>query len=222
MRTLAIGDVHGCYRSLIALESFAKFKSDDRIVTLGDYVDRGPDSKSVLEWLIDRDTNGQLIALRGNHELMMLAARKSERHRDEWLACGGDAALSSYGTDSFNDIPGPHWHFLTSRLRSHFQTKTHFFVHANAYADIAIDDQPDFMLYWESFGSPSRHESGLTMVCGHTPQRTGQPLDVGHAICIDTWACGRGWLTCLDVNSRYCWQANESGETRSFWLDDGP
>jgi len=154
--------------------------------------------------------------------LMMLAATQSDRHLDEWLACGGDTVLSSYGVATIDAIPDAHRSFLISRLRSHTQTKTHFFVHANAFSDIPIDDQPDFMLYWESFGDPAPHESGLTMVCGHTPQRTGQPLDVGHAICIDTWACGRGWLTCLDVDARYCWQANESGDTRGFWLDDGP
>ena len=220
MRTLAIGDIHGCYRSLNALESFAKFEARDQIITLGDYVDRGPDSKSVIEWLIERDSYGNLIPLRGNHELMLLAAMQSERHLDEWLACGGNTVLSSYGIDTIDAIPADHRSFLTSRLRSHAQTKTHFFVHANAYPDIPIDDQPDFMLYWESFGDPTPHESGLTMICGHTPQRTGQPRDVGHAICIDTWACGRGWLTCLDVDARYCWQANESGETRSFWLDE--
>ena len=206
----------------LRLELHAKITFDDRIITLGDYVDRGPDSKSVIQWLIDRDADGKLIPLRGNHELMMIAARESERHHDEWLACGGDTVLASYRTNELDAIPDTHWRFLTSRLRSHSQTNTHFFVHANAYADIPLDEQPDFMLYWESFGDPAPYESGLTMVCGHTPQRTGQPLDVGHAICIDTWACGRGWLTCLDLDARYCWQANESGDTRSFWLDDGP
>jgi serine/threonine protein phosphatase 1 len=153
---------------------------------------------------------------------MMLAARQSERHRDEWLACGGDAVLSAYGTERLDNIPDNHWHFLAKSLRSHYCTKTHFFVHANAYAEIPIDEQPDFMLYWESFGNPTPHESGLTMVCGHTPQRDGVPLSVGHAICIDTWACGRGWLTCLDVDAGVCWQSNESGSTRRFWLDEGP
>lgn len=222
MRTLAIGDIHGCFRALDSLASFAAFASDDRIVTLGDYVDRGPDSRRVIEWLIDRDNKGGLIALRGNHELMMLAARESERRFNEWIACGGDAVLASYGTDCLDDIPQEHWQFLSKSLRSHFRTETHFFVHANAYPEIPIEEQPDFMLYWESFDSPAPHESGLTMVCGHTPQRNGVPLSIGHAICIDTWACGRGWLTCLDVDSGYCWQSNESGSTRRFWLNEGP
>ena len=222
MRTLAIGDIHGCYRSLAALESCAKITPDDRIVTLGDYVDRGPDSRSVIQWLIDRDAGGRLIPLRGNHELMILAARESDRHRDEWLACGGDTVLASYGIDVLEEIPDAHWRFLTSRLRSYWQTQTHFFVHANVFAEIPLDEQPAFMLYWESFGDPAPHESGLTMVCGHTPQRSGQPRDIGHAICIDTGVYRGGWLTCLDVGARRCWQANESGDTRSFWLEDGP
>lgn len=222
MRTLVVGDIHGCYRSLDTLATFAGFTPEDRIVTLGDYVDRGPDSRLVIEWLIDRNAKGGLIPLRGNHELMMLAARQSEQHYDEWLACGGDAVLSSYGTDRLGGIPNDHWHFLSNSLRSHFCTQTHFFVHANAYPDMPIADQPDYMLYWEPFGEPAPHDSGLTMVCGHTPQRTGAPLNFGHAICIDTWACGRGWLTCLDVDTGLCWQSNESGDTRRFWLDDGP
>ena len=119
MRTLAIGDLHGCYRALVALESFAAFTPDDRIITLGDYVDRGPDSRSVIEWLINRSTNGKLIALRGNHELMMLAARSSEIDLDDWLACGGDAALASYHTDQIDEVPDSHWHFLNTCLRAH-------------------------------------------------------------------------------------------------------
>ena len=120
MRTLAVGDIHGCFRALDALATFAAFTPDDRVITLGDYVDRGPDSRRVIEWLVDRNENGRLVPLRGNHELMMLAARQSDRHHDEWLACGGDAVLSSYCTDRLDDIPDDHWRFLTKSLRSHF------------------------------------------------------------------------------------------------------
>lgn len=220
MRTLAIGDIHGCYQALKTLESFAEFESADRIITLGDYVDRGPDSRLVVEWLIDRHASGELVALRGNHELMMLAARESARHFDEWLACGGNAVLDSYRANRTSDIPAEHWDFLSKSLRSHFVTDSHFFVHANAYPDVAIDDQPDYMLYWEPFGETTRHESGLTMVCGHTHQRSGRPRSVGHAICLDTGACKGGWLTCLDVDTGECWQANEEGDSRKFWLDE--
>ena len=72
---------------------------------------------------------------------------------------------------------------------------------------------------WESFNDPPPHESGKVMVCGHTSQKSGVPRNIGHAVCIDTWACGRGWLTCLDVGSGRYWQANQRGETRASWLE---
>jgi serine/threonine protein phosphatase 1 len=67
---------------------------------------------------------------------------------------------------------------------------------------------------------PSPHESGKIMVCGHTSQKSGEPLDYGHAVCIDTWAHGGGWLTCLDVSSRQYWQANQQGQVRVGRLGD--
>ena len=70
MRTLAVGDIHGCYHALRTLEAFVEFQPDDHIITLGDHIHRGPDSRSVIEWLIDRQGTGRLTALRGNHECM--------------------------------------------------------------------------------------------------------------------------------------------------------
>ncbi|QDU57069.1 metallophosphoesterase family protein [Aeoliella mucimassa] len=222
MRTLAVGDIHGCYQALTTLESFAQFETTDRIVTLGDYIDRGPDSRLVIDWLIEYDQRGQLVPLRGNHELILFAARTSPVHFRDWLVCGGDTVLTSYGIETLDDLPEEHWQFLSTRLRAYYELPTHFFVHATAYHDRPLAEQPDYMLYWERFDAPEPHQSGRTMVCGHTAQRSGVPLDVGHAVCIDTCAYGGGWLTCLDIASGWCWQANEAGKTRSFWLADGP
>lgn len=221
MRTLAIGDIHGCYQSLKRLESSAKFKPEDKIITLGDHIDRGPDSRSVLDWLIDRSENGS-VALRGNHELMMLSARSNADTYRDWIACGGNAVLTSFEVDDIDDIPERYWRFLDRKLQPYHSTDTHIFVHANVFPEMELDEQPGFMLYWDSSVQRDRHSSGRTIICGHTPQRNGIPLDMGHAACIDTAACKGGWLTCLDVTSRYCWQANEQGESREFWLDQGP
>ena len=60
------------------------------------------------------------------------------------------------------------------------------------------------------------------VVCGHAAQKNGYPLHVGHAVCIDTYCWGGGWLTCLDVNKGHIWQATESGELRTAWLDEIP
>ncbi len=58
------------------------------------------------------------------------------------------------------------------------------------------------------------------MVCGHTHQPNGLPRNLGHAVCIDTWACGGGWLTCLDTGSGRFWQANQLGQTRTAVLEN--
>lgn len=83
-------------------------------------------------------------------------------------------------------MPERHWQFIEKRLLPTFETDRHFFVHANAYPDMASDEQPDFMLFWEQFDDPPLHESGKIMVCGHTSQKSGLPITNGNAICIDT------------------------------------
>jgi hypothetical protein len=71
-------------------------------------------------------------------------------------------------------------------------------------------------LYWETLDAARwcPHKSGKTMICGHSAQRSGRPLVLDRAICIDTWVYGDGWLTCLDTQLEVYWQANERGETR--------
>src|SRR5207244_1934737 len=117
------------------------------------------------------------------------------------------------------DVPDSHWQFLEERLVPVYETDRHFFVHANVYPESALDEQPDFMLYWEQFNDPARHCSGKIMVCGHTPQKSGLPSFNGNAICLDTWASGRGWLSCLHVESGTIWQTNEQGKTRQMHLN---
>ena len=74
MRTLAIGDIHGCLTALGTLIEFVNLKDGDTLITLGDYVDRGPDSKGVLDLLVSLKKSKQLVTLRGNHEIGMLRA----------------------------------------------------------------------------------------------------------------------------------------------------
>ncbi len=226
MRYLAVGDIHGCFQALRTLAAAVPFASDDVVITLGDYVDRGPDSCAVLDWLIHRGRRGKLVALRGNHEVMMLRAREDEDRLKDLLFNGGDKTLQSYSpfgdTGRLVDVPDHHWDFLETQTRPWFETERHFFVHGNALPDYAFDEQPDFMIYWGAFNDPKPHESGKIMVCGHTPQKAGKPKNVGHAVCIDTWAYGGGWLTCLDIETGCYWQANQRGESRVRFLNDSP
>jgi len=213
VRTLAIGDIHGCRVALETLVGLVNPAPGDVLVMLGDYVDRGPDTKGVIDFLFELQKDCRLVTLRGNHEIMMERALHSRSEAANWLSVGGHAVLDSYRASTPHDIPKAHWEFIAACL-PYYENETHFFVHANAYPDHALPDQPEFMLYWESFDHPPPHQSGKVMVCGHTSQKCGLPLDVGHAVCIDTFAHGGGWLTCLDTASRTYWQANQKAEWR--------
>jgi serine/threonine protein phosphatase 1 len=217
-RHLVIGDIHGCYAALEALAAYVPIRDDDLLVTLGDYVDRGPDSREVLDWLIKRHATGMLVPVLGNHEIMMLDARDEPYLASEWLEVGGRETLQSYATDGgegrLEDVPSSHWQFLEQQTVKYYATESHIFVHANLLPDLELPDQPDFALFWEKFRNPPPHQSGRIMVCGHTPQPALTPLDIGHAICIDTWIYQNGWLTCLDPATGEFWQANQRRETR--------
>lgn len=225
-RLLAVGDIHGCSRALDLLLADVNPHAGDTVVTLGDYIDRGPDSRGVLDRLIDLGRRVRLVPLRGNHEQMLVAARTSRDERNFWLACGGEATLLSYGRNgrpgTLADVPDRHWEFIEEVCVNWYECPTHLFVHAGVYPDVPLDEQPDHMLFWESFEDRGPHDSGKVLVCGHTQQRSGVPLSLGYAVCIDTWAYGDGWLTCLDVTTGTVWQADQRGRRRTGRLDSFP
>lgn len=222
MRLLAIGDIHGCYDALQALQDFVPFEPDDVLVTLGDYVDRGPDSRQVVDWVMRQTDLKRCVPLRGNHEVMMLAALMGSIPLEHWLQFGGREALASYSPDgemgTSDDIPVEHLLFLKRQLHPFFETDSHIFVHASANPQRPMELQSDTDLYWERFERIAPHRSGKVIICGHTAQRNGLPVSRGHAICIDTWVYGAGWLTCLDVASGQYWQANQLRQTRTGQL----
>jgi serine/threonine protein phosphatase 1 len=214
-RTIAIGDIHGCSAALNALLEAIQPRTEDCIVTLGDYINRGPDSRGVIERLIDLSHQCRLVPLLGNHDQMLLNAR-SGLHTMNWVRMGGLATLHSYGTvRELNLIPDDHIKFLKSCL-DHFETETHIFVHANYFPNLPMDEQPVLMLRWESIRdmTPGPHQSGKTVIVGHTSQKNGEILDLGHVKCIDTFCCGGGWLTALDIQTEEVWQADREGTMR--------
>ncbi len=154
MRILAIGDIHGCHRALAALLDAVAPQPDDLLVTLGDYVDRGPDSRGVLDHLIALHAQGQLLPLRGNHDLMMVEARQRHAPDGMWLACGGLQTLLSYGISAAEDpdlsaVPEEHWMFLEEDCLDYYETDQHIFVHASLDPDLPLPDQPQYLLFWE-------------------------------------------------------------------------
>lgn len=213
-RTIAIGDIHGCSRALARLIEEIQPADTDTIVTLGDYVDRGPDSRGVVDLMLELVERCELIPLLGNHELMLLDAFESDEVLGFWRSVGGDETLASYG-GSLDFIP-PHHHVFFRGLDRHYETDSHLFVHANYDAELTLEQQPDRLLLWEHvvYTMPAPHASGKIAIVGHTPQGSGEVLDVGHLICIDTYCVGGGWLTALDVESGQLWQADREGNLR--------
>jgi serine/threonine protein phosphatase 1 len=226
MRTLAIGDIHGAATALDALLAAVAPTPQDLLVFLGDYVDRGPDSKGVLDRLIALSVSGRpMICLRGNHELMMLRSRTDRSELKMWLSVGGMQALGSYAVNGLpahpDSIPPFHWEFLERGCVDYFETDTHIFVHANLDSWLPMEEQPEMMLFWEFMNNPVKHLSGKRLICGHTSQRSGVPRAWRTTVCIDTNAYyPTGWLTCLDVHSGTYWQANEAGQTRVDHLQE--
>ncbi|MBK1833545.1 metallophosphoesterase family protein [Roseibacillus ishigakijimensis] len=216
---LAIGDIHGCLTSLETLLDTVQPTPDDLVVTLGDYVDRGPDSKGVIDFLLAFRQTHQLVHLMGNHEIQMLRALEGAPHLARFLsaACGGQGTLDSYG-GSFEDVPGEHWDFMKSAALYH-ELEGHILVHAGLAADLPVDQQGRETYYYQRFYEQEPHCSGKVVVCGHTIQGD-LPSDIGHAICLDTCAYGGGWLTALDLDSGHLWQSNEKGQCRELELED--
>ena len=234
-RTIAIGDIHGCSRALTTLLAAIKPSRDDVIVTLGDYINRGPDSRGVLEQLIELERQCTVIPVLGNHDEVLLqslldfAARRS-RSMATLIAMGGDATLASYGAapgkitaEDLARIPAEHFAFL-ERCYDFHETKTHIFVHAEYDSGMAMAEQSPHDLRWQSLKTmtPGPHISGKKAVVGHSSQKTGEILELGHLVCIDTYCYGGGWLTAFDVNTEDSWQANRQGQPRPSRVHERP
>lgn len=228
MRTLAFGDVHGCSAMLDDLLAAVKPTPQDQLVFLGDYVDRGPDSRGVIDRLLALRQTHNVVCLRGNHELMMSRARRDKGEYKMWTAVGGMQALGSYGkapgrAGTLADIPEEHWRFIDDTCVDYHETDRHIFVHAGVAPDTPMNEQDELWLFWEFLSKdfPWSHESGKTVICGHSSQKSGEIFDGETAICIDTFAYGGGWLSCLDADSRRYWQVNVIGKVRTGILGHG-
>ncbi len=212
-RIIAIGDIHGCSLALRAIIDAICPASNDLIIPMGDYVDRGPDSCGVLDQLIALAKRTNVVPLLGNHEIMMLMALEGH-DMQFWRGCGGEETLDSYG-GSIEQVPADHLAFVR-QCRRYYETAEHIFVHANYQSDLPLEEQPDDLLFWThtTYFTPPRHESGKTAIVGHTPQPTGEILDLDHLIGIDTYCFGTGWLTALNVETGELWQADKHGNMR--------
>ncbi|WP_143154409.1 metallophosphoesterase family protein [Devosia limi] len=210
----AIGDIHGCLSELEALErqivaDAAGVQGGKWIVTLGDYVDRGPRSDGVLDHLIAPPPPGfERICLAGNHEAMLLDYLTNPTREAAWLKYGGLETLASYGIETGRfvglpkaqmratleaHIPQAHIDFMQS-LPILLTLPDLVFVHAGLNPALPFTAQSDADLLWMREPFLSTPETGLPRVVhGHTPGP--EPVRLPHRIGLDTGAFATGVLT---------------------------
>ncbi|MEQ8208964.1 MAG: metallophosphoesterase family protein [Lacipirellulaceae bacterium] len=217
-RVIAIGDIHGCAAALSALIEAILPVKDDLVIPLGDLVDRGPSSSTVIQMLLEIGQECQLRPILGNHEEMMLQAMNDPKMLEMWLRCGGASTLESYGFSGDLAVVEPsHLDFL-SAFSDYLEVEDFFFVHANYDPGLPFAEQPADLLRWTSLDQelPSAHTSGKHAIVGHTPERSGEIFSLPHLTCIDTYCYGGGWLTAMEVLSGQIWQASAEGSLREI------
>ncbi|MBY3166146.1 metallophosphoesterase family protein [Rhizobium laguerreae] len=191
--TFAIGDIHGCIdplrRMIDRIEAYAP---EGTVVFLGDYIDRGPDSKSVLDRIIAGPSEPwRWICLKGNHEDMMVAAYADGQSRVVWLGNGGLETEISYG----GRVLPQHLQWAADRPLVHVD-RHRIFVHAGVDPKFSLDRQSQDDLLWMRFlaGQPGEYW-GKHLVHGHTPSRSN-PVTTGNRTNIDSGCVFGGKLSC--------------------------
>ncbi len=185
MGNWVIPDLHGCVKTLRALvEDKIKPTHGDTIYLLGDYIDRGPDPKGVIDYLMELQEQGYNVKpLRGNHEEYILLALDNEinlkkkffffRERnklfDEWMRSGGRSTLASFGVKHVNEIPKKYIEWIKS-LEFYYDLEKYVLVHAgmNLYRKDPFDDK--HAILWSRSFTPEPEKIGnKTVIHGHVP-----------------------------------------------------
>lgn len=186
--------------------------ASDHLIFLGDYVDRGPDSRKVIDLLVELKQKISPIFLLGNHEIMFRQALLGAP-LELWLNAGGQETVDSYG--DLTCVSLAHRKFLEDLL-PFYETDTHLFVHANYLPNLPLEQQPEDFLYWRHLTEniPDPHISGKHAICGHTPQPGGHVGYYGHLTCLDT-GCFLGLcLSAMELETGRVWQSDRQGRVR--------
>ena len=216
-RLYAVGDIHGfadrleALLGLIVADLAASAPVKAEAIFLGDYIDRGPNSATVLDRLARRDIPLPFVALRGNHEALLLEALADLSGMAHWCRSGGDATLASYGIDLeqhasrkiltrarealLDCMPEQHRRFLADTALHHV-VSPYTFVHAGLKPGVPLDQQSVDDLLWirDEFFRAAPCLAGV-VVHGHTPRH--QPENERHRINVDTGVFKYGTLTCV-------------------------
>jgi len=213
-KIFAIGDIHGCLSKLENLIPQIGIDSEeDTLVFTGDYIDRGPDSRGVVDFVLDLKREiRRVICLKGNHEQMFLDYVSLNKNEELYLLNGGNTTIASYGYRNVHgdrelNVPDSHMDFFNSLLPC-YETDDYIFVHAGLRDNIPLKEQNIQDMLWIRYDFiMSSYAFGKTVVFGHTPMSHTDPLFRRGRIGIDTGAVYGGFLTCIELPSKKVYQA---------------
>ena len=224
MRKFAISDIHGCARTFDALLDNIQFTKNDELYLLGDYIDRGPDSKGVIDtiWLM-QEKGYHIKCLRGNHEQLMLDSKINRESAYIWMRNGGDKALNSFGGVILDDVPNNYFTWMEN-LPYYFEVDNFILVHAGFKFDMPNPFMEKHAMIWQREWYQRINYDWLEdriIVHGHTPMSSfkieksfeiineNQYLDIDSGCVFKNRILGGGQLCAFDMtNMKLIFQKN--------------
>jgi len=211
-RTFAIGDIHGCFSSFQKLvESELKLQKTDKLILLGDYMDRGSQSKQVIDYIIELlRQDYDIIPLRGNHEGLLLDAYYDSSQIPLWIFNGGQSTLNSFGISEIADID-PFYIDFFANLAYYYQDDNFLFVHAGFNDELEDPFSDTYHMIWHcriSYDNPRLAD--MTVIHGHCPitlSQLNENLKINKRIididtgCVYAGNYGYGHLSAIEINT---------------------
>lgn len=211
-RSFAISDIHGCSKTFKKLvESKISLQKEDKLYLLGDYIDRGNDSKGVLDYCIElKDKGYDVTFLKGNHEQMMLDSLNNRKAESTWLRHGGRETLKSFGVNQIGKIDSYYFDFLNN-LEYYIELDKYILVHASLNFDIKNPFSDKVAMLWSrNYDVIPEKIDNKKIIHGHTPFALnvilGQSLERENEISIDSGCAfekkkeGMGYLIALALH----------------------
>jgi serine/threonine protein phosphatase 1 len=232
MKKYAITDIHGCVLSFEALLDKLALSTADELYLLGDYIDRGPDSKRVLDKIMQLREDGYTVhCLAGNHDFAMLDAKTDVGFRSDWYhGWGGEQTMDSFDVKTLDEVDWKYWEFITD-LEMVIEVDDYILVHAGL--DFAAKDplRPDVnMLYLRNWHDQINSDwlGDRVIVHGHTPvskheaERMLHRLPIDQVIDIDTGCFaqhlpGKGQLCAFDLGERALFFQKNIDDVSAYW-----
>jgi serine/threonine protein phosphatase 1 len=217
MKKYAIGDIHGCNKTFQALLETIKFSKDDELYLLGDYIDRGPDSKGVIDTIFNLRRKGHTVqCIKGNHEQMLIDAYKYREEKLNFLRNGGITTLKSFDCDAITDIDDAYMDFF-GNLPYYLEVDNYILVHGglNFEKKKPLLDT-DSMLWMRQWYAKVNYDwlAGRIILHGHTPLEKMRVVDLYENIsenqylnldtgCVFPHYTDKGYLTAFEMTAQH-------------------